>query len=190
MRAGRRIAPIALALLTAGCASSMSGVGGTERYGCLAPEGVQCSSVSGVYANTVRGTPGSTIRPTMETRSPLTPSDNSTPPAARSATQATSAASAIRSHPRVLRVWIAPWEDNDGDLNEAAVVHVIVDPGRWLIEHIRPSRRDRIEGVAPPATTAEEARTPAVADTTARPERLPPPPGAVAPANEPTQGRR
>jgi len=185
-----RIAPIALALLTAGCASSMSGVGGAERYGCLAPEGVQCSSVSGVYANTIRGTPSATARPSMETPPFPARSDSVTPPATRSAPQDTPAASAIRSHPRVLRVWIAPWEDSDGDLNEAAIVHVIVDPGRWLIEHVRPSRRDRIEGVAPPVTTAAEARTPAVSDTTARPERLPPTPGASAPANEPTQGRR
>jgi conjugal transfer pilus assembly protein TraV len=56
----------------------------------------------------------------------------------------------------VLRLWIAPWEDADGDLHEEAMVHVVVDSGRLLIEHVRPVTRSRVEGVAPPISSVQE----------------------------------
>ena len=42
---------VASAIILGGCASSLSGVGGTQSYACKAPIGAQCTSVSGVYAN-------------------------------------------------------------------------------------------------------------------------------------------
>lgn len=30
-----------------------------------------------------------------------------------------------------LKVWIAPYEDRQGNFHEASVVHVVVQPGRW-----------------------------------------------------------
>ena len=51
-----RIAHIALLTLgLSGCASSLSGVGGTQNYACKAPIGALCTSVSGVYANALHG---------------------------------------------------------------------------------------------------------------------------------------
>ena len=44
-----------LVLALSGSYHSLSGVGGTERYACKAPEGALCTSVSGVYANSVQG---------------------------------------------------------------------------------------------------------------------------------------
>lgn len=44
---------------------------------------------------------------------------------------------AIRSDPTVIRMWIAPWEDADGDLNDQGFVYLQIDSGRWLIEHNR-----------------------------------------------------
>ncbi len=58
---------------------------------------------------------------------------------------------ALRAVPRVLRLWIAPWEDSDGDLHEASTVHVLIDHGRWLIERVRPVPRGPRMGVTPPA---------------------------------------
>ena len=57
------IRPLRLAALFAGsavlslggCASNLSGVGGTPTYACKAPAGAQCTSVSGVYANAGQG---------------------------------------------------------------------------------------------------------------------------------------
>jgi conjugal transfer pilus assembly protein TraV len=52
----------------------------------------------------------------------------------------------------VIRLWIAPWEDADGDLHEASLVHVVVDTGRWLIERVRPAPRSKLDLAAPPLT--------------------------------------
>ena len=49
--------------------------------------------------------------------------------------RAPSSGEPIRSQPKVLRVWIAPWEDADGDLHDQSYVYVVADPGRWGIEH-------------------------------------------------------
>ena len=39
-------AAVTTALALGGCASSLSGVGGAENYGCKAPVGARCTSVS------------------------------------------------------------------------------------------------------------------------------------------------
>jgi conjugal transfer pilus assembly protein TraV len=146
-----------------GCASTLSGLGGTETYACKAPDGVMCKSVSGVYANSIQGP----LRPTQS--APEKPASGApstyrasplAPPTAPGA-----ATSAIRSNPRLLRVWIAPWQDSDGDLHEAGYVHMLVDAGRWLIEHVRPAPRRNLDGASPPpaarAPESPASKTPA-----------------------------
>ncbi len=152
----------AIAVALGGCASTMNGLGGEGRYACKAPAGALCTSVSGVYANSIHGLPPAAALPKPATTpvSPPIPGAPTHAPAsepalalALAAAVATPAAS-IRSQPRVLRLWIAPWEDADGDLHEASVVHVLVDTGRWLIERVRPAQRSRIDAVRPPTQTA------------------------------------
>lgn len=172
-----------------GCASNLSGVGGSPTYACKAPAGAQCTSVSGVYANAgqgarqllgsdapravgsgVLGTPvadatshGPVVRSGAGAPAP-TVSSAETQPAPAPASGATTVAStapsgavpaqstaALRTAPRVLRLWIAPWEDSDGDLHEASTVHVLIDHGRWLIERVRPAPRGPRMGVTPPS---------------------------------------
>lgn len=148
----RRSAALPVIILAlSGCASSLSGVGGDAHYACHAPEGAQCTSVSGVYANSIHGTAQRNVLP--ETLRPLKT------PLHTTATEKSAAEPdpALRSNPRLLRVWIAPWEDSDGDLHEAAKVHMLVDTGHWLIEHVRPARKARPDAVAPPAPAAPDA---------------------------------
>lgn len=57
----------------------------------------------------------------------------------------------IRSAPKVLRVWFAPWEDSDGDLHDQSYLYLPVDGGRWLIEHNRRRIREAYQPVRPPA---------------------------------------
>lgn len=176
--------PLLLAFALSGCASGMSGVGGAEGYACKAPQGALCTSVSGVYANSVHGLPKRAKAP-----------DKKSPPAdygAASIAPARPAAapgSAIRSNPRVLRVWIAPWEDADGDLHEEALVHVIVDTGRWLIEHVRPVSRNRLDGVAPPVTPPGQEPSPAKTPSEApqAPTRFPLPPAGLSSGSAPME---
>jgi conjugal transfer pilus assembly protein TraV len=138
-----------------GCASTLSGVGGTATYACQAPVGAQCTSVSGVYANAGQGArqllgsqqprPGGSgalgAAPTPSAITAPTPSPAVAPPP-------------LRTAPRILRLWIAPWEDSDGDLHEASTVHVLIDNGRWLMERVRPAPRGLRMGVTPPATVS------------------------------------
>lgn len=173
-----------LVLSLTGCASTLSGLGGTPTYACQAPVGALCTSVSGVYANALHGM---AEIPRPPARDPLpvarsdaygktkatTPSPDTTPAlaidstiepgawprreanAAPSATPspfnpAPSDASPRRSAPRLLRLWIAPWEDSDGDLYDASFVHVVVDHGRWLLPHVSAAARGRLDQVMPP----------------------------------------
>jgi conjugal transfer pilus assembly protein TraV len=155
-----------------GCASTLSGTGGAEHYACKAPTGSQCTSVSGVYANAGRGAaPVATAKsaPPASSTSPAPPASSTSPaspvPSAApgptvlpSATAA--AAPALRTAPRVLRMWVAPWEDSDGDLHDASTVHLLVDPGRWLVERVRPAPRSPQIGVTPPAAPGAHTRAP------------------------------
>ncbi len=157
------LAPLLMALMLAGCASTLSGVGGVDGYACKAPEGAMCSSVSGIYANSAQGMP-KPAKPSAQ----KPPADEAiaygATPMAPGRTAAMS--SSLRSNPRLLRLWIAPWEDADGDLHEQALVHVVVDSGRWLIEHVRPAANRRMDGVAPPVPHVQEtspAKAPAEA---------------------------
>jgi conjugal transfer pilus assembly protein TraV len=52
----------------------------------------------------------------------------------------------LRTQSRVLRVWIAPWEDSDGDLNDQSYSYLVVDSGRWMIDQ---SRRNIANEYAP-----------------------------------------
>lgn len=174
------IAPPLLAVLTlSGCASTLSGVGGVDGYACKAPEGAMCTSVSGVYANSRQGTPKPTkaVEKAPASSVPAIYGASSIAPGV----PAGAASASIRSTPRVLRLWIAPWEDADGDLHEESLVHMVVDTGRWLIEHVRPAPRSRIEGVAPPTPpatpAAPEPATKAPVEAPQAPTRFPLSPG-------------
>jgi conjugal transfer pilus assembly protein TraV len=148
------IATVALS----GCASTLSGLDAKDSYGCRAPEGVSCMSVSGNYANSNPGGPLSRGRSTPAKSSPEAPAIYGASSVASVQPGAPGAATrAIRSDPRLLRVWIAPWEDSDGDLHEEAYVHMVVDTGRWLIEHVRPAPRANLDRAVPPIAPAGEA---------------------------------
>jgi conjugal transfer pilus assembly protein TraV len=40
----------------------------------------------------------------------------------------------IRTPSKVMRVWIAPWEDSDGDLNVSGYVYTEIEPRRWMVD--------------------------------------------------------
>lgn len=138
----------ALLPILAGCAS-VSGIGGASSYGCQAPAGVACESVSGTYSNTA----GRRASPAVAHAAPVA---RSAPAAARpaSAPAATPRTAlitlAIRAPGRILRLWVKPWEDSDGDLHEEGHVHVQVDGGRWLLDHVHRQIREAYAPIRPP----------------------------------------
>ena len=181
----------ATATLLGGCASTMSGLGGEGSYACKAPVGSQCTSVSGVYANSIHGQPPASALPKPANEPTSTAVAATVASASTAAPGLGAPPSALRSQPRVLRLWIAPWEDADGDLHEASVVHVLVDSGRWLIERVTPANRQRVDAVRPPIPSAAPASGPASASepassTETAPDRFPPRTGLL-PGNGATQ---
>jgi conjugal transfer pilus assembly protein TraV len=155
----RRIFALGAALVIAGCAS-IAGVGGSAEFGCKAPLGVKCDSVSGNYYNAVqRNLPSQQKSAPSASASKVTPSlmdqivgkpdrpassRNDAVPSRAAVTRVATTPDAnrpLRSPPRVLRLWIKPWEDSDGDLHTQSYVYVPIDSGRWLIDHrVSPAR--------------------------------------------------
>jgi conjugal transfer pilus assembly protein TraV len=103
------------------------------KYGCPAPDGIQCKPISQVYSSTLAAEArpldssakgagkkeGSPEKPDASKMQPLV-----TPP---------EAATPLRSAPRILRVWVAPWIDAEGDLHQEGYLYVVVDQGKWAI---------------------------------------------------------
>ena len=159
---------------------NMSGLGGDSKYACKAPEGVACDSVSGTYANAVHNN----LPSQRAQRSAVTEKGESEPsPSTNFARTIVSTASGnaddgtttgpLRSQARVLRLWIKPWEDADGDLYDQGYIYVQVDNGQWLIDHVQRQIRDAYAPVKlPPSTTTATDSTsepPPVANTPAAP---------------------
>ena len=172
-----------VALALSGCASTLTGVGGVDGYACKAPEGAMCTSVSGIYANSAEGMP-KPARPAEQKLPSGEPVAYGAKPLASGRPAA--ASSSLRSNPRILRLWIAPWEDADGDLHEQALVHVVVDTGRWLIEHVRPAAGSRVDGVAPPVSPVQDlSPTKSPGEAPQAPTRYPLPPANQSSGAEP-----
>ena len=151
------------ALMLAGCVN-MSGLDGDSKYACAAPDGVACDSVAGTYANALHHNLPSqrASAPTSGPRAaapavaasaapaPLRPVLQDALPAAGEPARAPRAGAALRSAPRVLRLWTKPWEDADGDLWDQGYVYVQVDGGRWQLDHVQQRIRDRYLPLRPP----------------------------------------
>jgi conjugal transfer pilus assembly protein TraV len=178
--------PICAALL-AGC-SSITGLDGSSQYACKAPEGVKCDSVSGNYYNALQNNLPAQRKPTGAKSPSGLPEAQGTPAVrgtARSGpasipTAALSAAPAegsaymaapLRAGPRVLRLWIKPWEDADRDLNGESLVYVQIDNGRWLVDHVQRQARDAYAPIRPTRlpTSAGKGQSPDARDSDTRP---------------------
>lgn len=125
------------ALLVAGCAD-LTGLGASAAFQCSAPRGLPCRSLAAVAAPAASAAwpgwsgPGRVARPPAQ----LLP------------------AGALRSEPTVVRLWIAPWVDRDGDLHDQSHVYLQIDTGRWLVDHTRERVR---RGFAPQAEAVPQA---------------------------------
>lgn len=153
----RRVLLLLLPALSA-CAN-MAGLDGKSEFACRAPDGVVCTSVSGVYANTVAGTlpaqqaasvPQGAASESATDADPKRPADplrpyGVTPPASA----APAAGTPLLSPPRVLRLWLAPWVDEDGDLHDQAYLYVMWHRGAWQLGHTEAGIRRQFAPIAP-----------------------------------------
>lgn len=130
---------IAAGLGLAGCGSMTGFTEAEGHFACKAPPGVSCKSVSGVYANAQVGNlPGlragsggsdvtSVSRPTAN------------PPSTYVADPVPIALPGvpIRTQPRMVRIWVAPWVDDEGDLHDQSYIYMVVSNGRWMVDSSR-----------------------------------------------------
>lgn len=166
--------------LLAGCAS-FSGLDASSTFSCKAPDGILCQSMSGVYANAeAHNLPGQRVANDKGTPagSPAKVQDAIPQAATGVLTKPIYSGTPIRTAPLVLRVWLAPWEDSDGDLHDQSYVYLPVDGGRWLIEHNRRRIQDAYRPVRAPSLATAPAATPnrVAAETTPLASEQPPVP--------------
>lgn len=169
MKTANLLCGAAIVACLAGCTSITGLSGSKSELACKAPEGVTCTSVSGIYANSLEGNlPGqqrsAAAGAPVETKSgpTITKSGGSADAAVFSPRDLTTPNSGdpIRLAPLVLRVWIAPWEDMDGDLHDQHYVYTVLNRGKWLIEANRQTIRDRFKPVYPLAGKEESSDKP------------------------------
>lgn len=127
-----------VALGLAGCAGTLTGIEGESKFACKAPDGVTCSSLSGIYANAVANNLPA-LRKERKGEQAATPESKDS----EITGQAASSGEPLRIQPTVLRIWIAPWEDTDGDLHDQSYLYVVANAGRWAIEHSQRQIVDR-----------------------------------------------
>ena len=151
-------------LLPLGACMNMSGLGGDSKYACKAPDGVACDSVSGTYANSLHNNLPSQQAQRSARRqkeaseeSPSLKEGHAISSATANASGMAVTPSPLRSQARILRLWIKPWEDADGDLYDQGYVYVQVDNGQWQIDHVQRQVRDLYAPLKPPPKLATEA---------------------------------
>ena len=142
-----RTLPLSLLLwgiVLSGC--STSGLDAQKSFSCKAPPGIGCSSLSGVYANAVANNlPGSnTVKPTSVYRKSVIEGD-------KIIGHAPAVGMPVLSAPSVLRVWVAPWEDDHKVLHDQEFLYVVADPGHWQIAHTQQKIADQYRVFAPAA---------------------------------------
>lgn len=152
---------VAAALLSGGCASTLSGVGGTSEYSCKAQPGVHCESISGIYQNALRGNlPGQKPSPARapapepkekgEARAQLVALARPAPSSPAPGILSQIGPKPLRSSARILRMWFKPWEDADHDLFDQGYIYIQVDGGRWMMDHVQRRTREEFAAVRPP----------------------------------------
>jgi conjugal transfer pilus assembly protein TraV len=140
-----------LVLMSTGCASLMTGLDGQGSFSCKAPDGISCASLSGVYANAVQNN-----LPGQRLPGNATKSGEGIAASAGLMSSRLASGDPLRSAAKVRRVWLAPWEDDDEVLHDQAYFYMVVDAGRWQIEHSRRQATDRYRPVTAPRVNAAQ----------------------------------
>lgn len=139
-----------------GCAGTLTGLEGESKFACKAPDGVTCSSLSGVYANAVANN-----LPALRKEGKGEQASQFTTKESLITGQVASSGAPLRIQPQVLRIWIAPWEDTEGDLHDQSYLYMVANSGRWAIEH---SQRQIVDRYRPtflkPGSTGKATQKP------------------------------
>jgi conjugal transfer pilus assembly protein TraV len=118
-----------LMVLTTGCA--------TTEYGCKGmPDEPSCLSTTQAYQATNTAITEAPAENTPSSESTSTPAI--VPPLQQPVPKIEDP-TPIRTPSQVMRIWIAPWEDADGDLMVSNYVYTELEPRRWMIGKAAPT---------------------------------------------------
>lgn len=130
---------IGLSILMSGCALIQ------DDYGCPGmPDDPVCMSTLNSYQathNTTKISPDlKQERPketsddeASEAKSPILDNPSVPTDAHAMPTPVITDPTPIRTPAKVMRIWVAPWEDGDGDLNVSSYVYTELEERRWMI---------------------------------------------------------
>ena len=120
-------------LILSGCSTlTMSGIGGSEKFRCSNAwnsDDPYCESISSNYKASVAGVLKDGMK--RQVGQPYTNQSVRT----LMLTQAYSSGTPVRSQSEIARIWVAPYLDTDGDLNDQSFTYVVLNQGDWLIAH-------------------------------------------------------
>lgn len=120
-------------LILSGCSTlTMSGIGGSEKFRCSNAwnsDDPYCESISSNYKASVAGVLKDGMK--RQVGQPYTNQSART----LMLTQAYSSGTPVRSQSEIARIWVAPYLDTDGDLNDQSFTYVVLNQGDWLIAH-------------------------------------------------------
>ena len=113
---------LVMTLLLNGCAT---------EYGCKGmPDEPSCLSTTQAYQITNTAI---TEAPPENNQSSESPAKPTLPPPLQQPMPKIDDPTPIRTPSQVMRIWITPWEDADGDLMVSNYVYTELEPRRWMI---------------------------------------------------------
>ena len=163
---------LAVALLS-GC-GSMSGLDASSSFSCKAAPGVNCQSISGVYQNTTAGNLPFQRQEENATKTqdgekkPYGAPRNDSKVSPRDM-NAQYSGMPVRLPPLVLRVWMAPYEDEGGDLHDQSYFYTMVHSGKWMIEANRNSISSQFKPIYPLNRPTQSSQEQSPADKEVQP---------------------
>lgn len=168
-----KFTPMLAAVLLSGC-GSLSGLDASGSFGCKAAPGVNCQSISGVYQN---ATAGSLPFQRQEENASKTADGEKKPYGAPRNEGKVSprdmnaqySGMPVRQPPLVLRVWMAPYEDEGGDLHDQSYFYTMVHSGKWMIEANRNSISSQFKPIYPLVRPTNNGQDQAPAEKEAQP---------------------
>lgn len=127
-----RLVLVGLAVfLSTGCAT---------QYGCKGmPDDPKCLSTTEAYQVTDKALPELSKPETSKSEAVKAEAIAPFPRHARQPVPKIDDPTPIRTPAQVMRIWIAPWEDSDGDLMVSGYVYTELEPRRWMIGKSAPT---------------------------------------------------
>ncbi|MBD0037777.1 type IV conjugative transfer system lipoprotein TraV [Klebsiella pneumoniae] len=143
VRSAKMLGVGAALLILSGCSTFNIG---KDEYSCPGmPNGVQCMSARDVYAATNDGNVPRPMKPEEVEAKAEADGEGSSNVSANSSSSGDPVIDnyvapslpdrpiPIRTPAQVMRIWVAPWEDTNGDLIVTGYVYTEIEPRRWVI---------------------------------------------------------